>query len=343
MRKLLNTLFVTTPEAYLSRDGENVVVKVENKERFRIPVHNIEGIVSMGFMGASPSVMALCAERKVALSFVSEGGRFLGRVSGPVSGNVLLRRKQYRIADDETTALKLAKLFIAGKITNSKTVLQRALRDHHRSLNPIALEEAVFILANKQKQVLKAKHANELRGYEGESAMTYFSVFDQLILHQKDEFKMEGRNRRPPLDNVNALLSFVYTLLMHEVRAALESVGLDPCVGFLHVDRPGRQSLALDMMEEFRPFLADRLVLSLINRKQVSKTGFVKQPTGGIIMDDATRKEVITAWQKRKQEEITHPFLEERIPVGLLPYSQALLMARYLRGDLDNYPVFVNK
>jgi CRISPR-associated protein Cas1 len=343
MRKLLNTLFVTTPEAYLSRDGENVVVKVENRERFRIPVHNIEGIVSMGFMGASPSLMALCAERKVALSFVSEGGRFMGRVSGPVSGNVLLRRKQYRVADDGLAALKLSKIFIAGKIANSKTVLQRAMRDHSQSINSVAVEDAIIKLTNKQKQVLYVKSANELRGVEGESALTYFSVFDQLILHQKNDFRMEGRNRRPPLDNVNALLSFVYTLLMHEVRAALESVGLDPCVGFLHVDRPGRQSLALDMMEEFRPFLADRLVLSLINRKQINKTGFVKQPTGGIIMDDRTRKEVITAWQKRKQEEILHPFLDERIPLGLLPYSQALLMARYLRGDLDNYPVFVNK
>lgn len=343
MRKLLNTLFVTTPEAYLSREGENIVVKVENKERFRIPVHNIEGIISMGFMGASPSVMALCAERKVALSFVSESGRFLGRVSGPVSGNVLLRRKQYRVADDEIASLELAKLFIAGKIANSKTVLQRALRDHQGVVNIVALEEAVSTLAFKQKQVLTTKHSNELRGYEGESAMTYFSVFDQLILHQKDDFRMDGRNRRPPLDNVNALLSFVYTLLMHEVRAALESVGLDPCVGFLHVDRPGRPSLALDMMEEFRPFLADRLVLSLVNRRQVSKGGFIKQPAGGIIMDDETRKEVITTWQKRKQEEITHPFMEERIPIGLLPYCQAMLMARYLRGDLDNYPVYINK
>ena len=343
MRKLLNTLFVTTPEAYLSRDGENVVVKVENDERFRIPIHNIEGIVSMGFMGASPSVMALCAERKVALSFVSGRGKFLGRVVGPVSGNVLLRRKQYRVADDVLLSIEMAKLFVAGKIANSKTVLQRAIRDHADKVNAFALEEAIITLSLKQKQVMKARHANELRGYEGESAMTYFSVFNQLILHQKDDFTMKGRNRRPPLDNVNALLSFLYTLLMHEVRAALESVGLDPCVGFLHVDRPGRQSLALDMMEEFRPFLADRLVLSLINRKQVAKSGFVKQPSGAVIMDDTTRREVITAWQKRKQEEIIHPFLEERIPVGLLPYSQALLLARYLRGDLDNYPVFINK
>ena len=341
MRKLLNTLFVTSPDAYLSRDSENVVVKIENKERFRIPIHNIEGIVSVGFMGASPSLMALCTERNVALSFISEGGKFLGRVSGSVSGNVLLRRKQYRIADDEEVSRSLAKLFIAGKVANSKSVLQRAIRDHQEVVNTVVLEKAVITLANKQKQLMRAKSANELRGYEGESAMTYFSVFDQLILHQKSDFIMEGRNRRPPLDNVNAMLSFVYTLLMHEVRAALESVGLDPCVGFFHVDRPGRQSLALDMMEEFRPCLADRLVLSLINRKQVTKGGFVKQPAGGIIMDDSTRKEVITAWQKRKQEEIIHPYIEEKIPIGLLPYCQALLMARYLRGDIDNYPVFI--
>ncbi|MDF1573426.1 MAG: type I-C CRISPR-associated endonuclease Cas1c [Bacteroidales bacterium] len=343
MRKLLNTLFITTTDAYVSRDGENVVIKVENKERFRIPVHNIEGIVSMGFMGASPSLMSLCAERKVALSFVSPGGRFLGRVTGPVSGNVLLRRKQYRIADDSDSCLQISKLFVAGKIANSKTVLQRAIRDHSQNINLVALEDAIFKLKFKLKQVLNARNQNELRGYEGESALTYFSVFGQLILHQKEDFKMEGRNRRPPLDNVNALLSFIYTLLMHEVRAALESVGLDPCVGFLHVDRPGRQSLALDMMEEFRPFLADRLVLSLINRKQITKSGFIRQPAGGILMNDATRKEVITAWQKRKQEEIIHPFLEERVPIGLLPYCQALLMARYLRDDLDSYPVFINR
>lgn len=343
MRKLLNTLFVTTPESYLSRDGENVVVKVENKERFRIPIHNIEAIVSFGFMGASPSLMALCAERKVALSFVTEGGRFLGRVTGPVSGNVLLRRKQYRMADDEAVCLAISSLFIAGKIVNCKTVLQRAVRDHSQNLNLVAMEEVIDKLSFKQKQVLYATNQNVLRGYEGESAMIYFSVFDQLILQQKEDFIMDGRNRRPPQDNVNAMLSFVYTLLMHEVRAALESVGLDPCVGFLHVDRPGRQSLALDMMEEFRPFLADRLVLSLINRKQVSKSGFVKQPAEGVIMDDETRKEVLTAWQKRKQEEIVHPFLEEKVSIGLLPYCQALLMARFIRGDLDNYPVFINK
>jgi CRISP-associated protein Cas1 len=343
MRKLLNTLYVTTPESYLSRDGENIVIKVENKEKFRIPIHNIEGIVSFGYMGASPSLIALCAERNVALSFVSEGGRFLGRFSGEVSGNVLLRRKQYRMADDEKFSLEIAKLFIAGKVLNCRTVLQRTLRDHSANINSVTLEEAIDALHFKQKKILRAKSVGELRGYEGESALTYFSVFDQLILHQKDDFKMDGRNRRPPMDNVNALLSFTYMLLMHEVRAALESVGLDPCVGFLHVDRPGRQSLALDLMEEFRPFLSDRLVLSLINRKQVNGKGFVKQSAGGILMDDETRKEVISAWQKRKQEEIIHPFLDEKVAIGLLPYCQALLLARFLRGDLDNYPVFSNK
>jgi len=343
MRKLLNILFITTSDAYLTRDGENIVVKIDSTERFRIPIHNIEGIVSMGYMGASPSLMSLCAERKVALSFVSASGYFLGRITGPVSGNVLLRRKQYRVADDSNHCLQISKLFIAGKIANSKTVLQRAVRDHPQNINLLELKEAISKLTYKQNQVLNAQSQNELRGYEGESAMTYFSVFNELILQQKKDFKMAGRNRRPPVDNINALLSFVYTLLMHEVRAALETVGLDPCVGFLHVDRPGRQSLALDMMEEFRSFLADRLVLSLINRKQISQTGFIQQPAGGILMNDVTRKEVITAWQKRKQEEIIHPFLEERVKIGLLPYCQALLMARYLRGDLDNYPVFINR
>jgi len=343
MRKLLNTLYVTTTGSYLSKDGENIVVKVENQERFRIPIHNIEGIVCFGFMGASPSLMALCAERNISLSFLSEQGFFLGRVTGKVSGNVLLRRKQYRMADDDVASLSLSQIFIAGKIVNCKTVLQRALRDHPKNLNTVSVESVIKILSNKQKQVFRSTSFDMLRGVEGDAAQEYFSVFDQLILTQKDYFYMNGRNRRPPLDNVNALLSFIYTLLMHEIRSALESVGLDPCVGFLHTDRPGRQSLALDMMEELRPYLADRLVLTLINRKQVDNKGFVKREAGGIVMDDMTRKDVIAAWQKRKQEEIVHPFLQTSIPIGLLPYCQALLMARFVRGDIENYPVFVNK
>lgn len=343
MRKLLNTLYITTPESYVSRDGENIVIKINDVEKFRIPVHNIEGIVCFGYMGASPSAMHLCAERNVALSFLNSSGRFLCRVNGPVSGNVLLRRKQYRIADNTEQSVRLAKLFIAGKIANCRTVLQRTLREQEPANKSAELQTAINLLAIKQKQISQIISVEILRGVEGDAAQSYFGVFNQLILSQKEDFFMNGRNRRPPKDNINALLSFVYTLLMHEVRAALESVGLDPCVGFLHTDRPGRASLALDMMEEFRPYLADRLVLSLINRKQINKRGFKDNEAGGVIMTDETRKEIITAWQKRKQEQILHPYLQISIPVGLLPYAQAMLMARFIRGDIDNYPVFVNK
>jgi len=343
MRKLLNTLYVTTPGSYLSRDGENIVIKVENHERFRIPAHNIEGIICFGFLGASPSLMSMCAERNIALSFLTENGYFLGRVSGPVSGNVLLRRKQYRLADDPVFSSEISRNFVAGKILNCRTVLQRALRDHAKEESSTAMEAAINTLGIKQKQALKCTDNSILRGIEGEAAYTYFGVLDHLIIAQKEDFYFKGRNRRPPMDNVNALLSFIYTILAHEVRSALESVGLDPYVGFLHTDRPGRQSLALDMMEEFRPYLADRLVLTLINRKQIDAKGFISREAGGIIMNDETRKELLTAWQKRKQEEIMHPFLQVMVPVGLLPYCQALLLARYLRGDLDSYPVFLNK
>ena len=226
---------------------------------------------------------------------------------------------------------------------NCKTVLQRAQRDHPDEANKVEIERAIHTLGIKQKQALKCTDNSILRGVEGEAANTYFGVFDHLILAQKEDFFFKGRNRRPPMDNVNALLSFVYTLLVHEVRSALESVGIDPCVGFLHTDRPGRQSLALDMIEELRPYLADRLVLTLINRKQIDRNGFKSREAGGVLMNDVTRKDILTAWQKRKQEEVMHPFLQVLVPIGLLPYCQALLLARFIRGDIDNYPVFVNK
>ena len=343
MRKLLNTLYVTTPDAFLSKDGENVVIRVGESEKFRIPVHNIEGIVCFGYTGASPALMGLCAERNVGLTFLTEYGRFLGRVSGKVRGNVLLRRQQYRWADDKEKSQQLARLFIAGKIANCRSVVMRGLRDHGDESNSEILNQTSLQLLSRQRQALHSIDKDHLRGVEGDAANTYFGIFDHLIVSQKDDFKFTDRNRRPPKDNVNALLSFVYTLLAHEVQSALETVGLDPYVGFLHTDRPGRISLALDMMEEFRPYLADRLVLSLINRKQISPKGFTNRDESGVIMDDNTRKEVLTAWQKRKQEEIKHPFLQENVPVGLLPYIQSLLLARYLRGDLDNYPVFVFK
>jgi CRISP-associated protein Cas1 len=343
MRKLLNTLYVTSPGSYLARDGENIVIRVGEEERFRVPVHNIEGIVSFGHTGASPALIGLCAERNVSVSFLTEHGRFWGSISGPVRGNVLLRRKQYRWADDPAKSLCIAQLCIAGKIANCRSVLQRAVRDHGNDGNTSDLNQTIKLLDIRQKQALKASNAETLRGIEGDSANAYFGVFNHLIVNQKSDFEMNGRNRRPPRDNVNAMLSFVYTLLAHELQSALETVGLDPYVGFLHTDRPGRASLALDMMEEFRPYLADRLVLSLINRKQVNAKGFVQRNESGVLMDDDTRKELLTGWQKRKQEDIQHPFLQESIPVGLLPYTQALLMARFIRGDIEAYPVFVMK
>lgn len=343
MKKLLNTLYITSPDSYLARDGENVVIRVKNEEKFRIPVHNIEGIVSFGYVGASPALLGLCAERQVGMSFLTEHGRFWGRLSGPVKGNVLLRRKQYRIADIESYALNISRVIIAGKIANCRNVIQRVLRDHGNEKNLTDLQSAVKLLEIRKHQALLADNVDVLRGIEGDAANTYFGVFNHFIVVQQKDFCMNGRTRRPPKDKVNALLSFLYTLLAHEVQSALESVGLDPYVGFLHTDRPGRPSLALDLMEELRPYLADRLVLTLINRKQVGPKGFLDRDESGILMDEDTRKEVITAWQKRKQEEIMHPFLQEMIPLGLLPYIQALLFSRFIRGDLDNYPVFIMK
>lgn len=343
MRKLLNTLYITSPDSYLSRDGENVVVREEDKEKFRIPIHNLESIICFNHSDASPSLMGLCAEKGIALSFLSPNGYLYARIVGEYNGNVLLRRKQYRVADSLTDSCLYAKNFIIGKVYNSRSVLQRALRDHENDENRHDLNLAVDCLNLQLYRIEKSDSLDTLRGIEGESAHIYFSCFNHLITNNTESFCFSGRNRRPPLDNVNALLSFLYTLLMHDVQAALETVGLDPYVGFLHRDRPGRASLALDLMEELRPYLSDRMTLSLINRRQVDSKGFVKKESGAIIMDDETRKAVITAWQKRKQEEIMHPYIEEKIPVGLLPYVQALLLSRSLRGDIDAYPPFLIK
>jgi CRISPR-associated protein Cas1 len=277
----------------------------------------------------------------VALSFLSEQGHFLARVHGPISGNVLLRRAQYRRADDEAGSVAVARAVLAAKFANSRTVLQRALRDRPECVGATDLQAAVARLEQLQGELSSDLALESLRGMEGDAAKTYFGVFDHLITTQKEDFYFRGRNRRPPLDNLNAMLSFVYTLLAHDASGALQAVGLDPQVGFLHRERPGRPSLALDLMEEFRPFLADRLVLSLINLRQVQGKGFTKSESGAVLMNDATRKEVLVAYQKRKQEEIVHPFLEEKTTVGLLVHLQALLLARFVRGDLDGYPPFV--
>ncbi len=382
MKRLLNTLYVTTQNSYLAREGDTVLVRVDKETRLRVPIHNLGGIVCFGVVSASPPLMELCASNGVLLSFMTEYGKFLARVEGAVSGNVLLRREQYRRADDLTASAEIARSMVAAKVINCRTALLRAVRDHHSggrkgatepaepletgetaetggeeiasfssttaaTTTPVAGAAATEIAraAACMEHVLRVLKdplpLDVVRGREGEAASAYFSVFDHLITSQKSAFFFRERSRRPPLDAMNALLSFLYVMLAHDVSAALEGVGLDPAVGFLHRDRPGRKSLALDVMEELRPVLAERVALSLVNRQQVKGKGFKTTEAGGIVMDDDTRKEVLTAWQKRKQEVITHPFLGEKIALGLVPHVQAMLLARHLRGDLDAYPPFV--
>lgn len=340
MRVLLNTLYVTTPEAYLSKDGLNVVITVKQQEIFRIPIHNLEGIVTFGYMGASPGLMKLCADNNVSLTFLSPNGKFICRSQGPTRGNVLLRKAQYINSDNENYALHLSKLFIAGKLQNYRNILRRFVRDNGENKR---IEDAAEQLLKCKKRVLNADTIDSVRGIEGEAATDYFAVFHDLILNQKEDFVFNERNRRPPKDAVNAMLSFVYTLIANDMTAALETVGLDPYVGFLHQLRPGRASLALDMMEEFRAYLGDRLVLSLINRKQVSKKDFVQQGEESIVMTDNARKTLLSAWQSRKKEIIVHPYLNEKVSIGLLTYIQAMMMARFIRKDIDDYPVFLIK
>lgn len=343
MKQLLNTLYVTTQGAYLAREGEAVAVRVEKETKLRVPIHTLSSIVCFGNVSCSPFLMGLCGESNVALAFLTESGRFLARVHGPVSGNVLLRREQYRWADLEPRASEVARPVVLAKIANCRTVLLRALREKTDAEGVDDLEQAAKRLGWLLQTVAGAAGLEEIRGHEGDAARVYFGVFDRLIAASKDEFFFRGRNRRPPLDNMNALLSFVYTLLTHDITAALETVGLDPAVGFLHRDRPGRPSLALDLMEELRPVIADRLALSLVNRRQVQGSGFKKAESGGVTMDEATRKEVLVAYQKRKQEEIQHPFLNERVAFGMTMHVQAMLLARFVRGDLDGYPSFLWK
>jgi len=341
MKRMLNTLYVTTQGAYLMREGDTVVVRVDKEDRLRVPLHWLSGTVCFGRVSASPPLMGACAERDVAISFFDERGRFWARVQGPVSGNVLLRREQYRRAEDPEQTSAIARSIVTAKIANTRTVLMRALRDHPEADGVGEMQAASAHLVRLLKPLSRDIPLDTARGYEGEAAKTYFGVFDHLIVARKEDFHFAGRNRRPPLDNMNALLSFLYALLAHDTAAALEGVGLDPAVGYLHRDRPGRPGLALDLMEELRPVIADRVALSLVNRQQVRGEGFVRTETGAVNMDDDTRKQVLLAYQERKQEEIQHPFLEEKVPVGLLPHAAALLMARHLRGDLDAYPPFL--
>lgn len=340
MRKLLNTLYVTTPEAYLSKDGLNVVVSVKQQEVFRIPAINIEGIVTFGYMGASPGLMKLCSDSGISLTFLSPNGRFVSRVQGATHGNVLLRKAQYALSDDEEWSLHVAKLMIAAKIQNYRNILRRYIRDYGDCQE---VDDAVRVLDANKRYALHAEDKTKLMGFEGIASNAYFEVLSKLILNQKEAFPFNGRNRRPPKDAVNAMLSLAYTLIANDCASALETVGLDPYVGFLHALRPGRTSLALDIMEEFRAYLGDRFVLSLINKRQISPKDFLYQGDSGVILTDSGRKTFITSWQNRKRETIIHPYLNEKVEIGLLPYVQAMMLARYIRKDIDDYPVFLIK
>jgi len=340
VRKLLNNLYVTTQGTYLHKEGETIVVEQEKRKVLQLPLHTLGGIIAFGNVLCSPFLLGYCSEKDISISFLTEYGRFLAAIRGPVSGNVLLRREQYRKADDLTASHGIACNILTGKLSNSRVVMNRVVRDHGDKVESVAIKSASKAIDQLITQLPGSQSLDEARGLEGMAANDYFGAFNHFIVDQKNTFIFKDRNRRPPLDEVNALLSFIYTLLSHDVRSALETVGLDPAVGFLHRDRPGRASLALDMMEEFRPVIADRLVLSLINRRQVTGKGFTRASNGAIIMDSETRKTVLVEYQNRKREEVYHPYIEESIPIGLLYYVQANLMARFIRGDIDGYPPF---
>lgn len=341
MRKLLNTLYLVNPKSIISKDGENIVVNIDNQECARIPIYNIESIVTFGYMGASPSLIYMCAQRNIHICFLSPNGRYQGQILGQTKGNVLLRREQYRLADNKGFSLRLSSVCIAGKIANMRSVIERFRRERDKG------EERLLSISTLLKQLkidaYNTTSIDSLRGIEGYASALYFSVFDKMILDKSEAFIFTERSRRPPKDIVNALLSFSYVLIAHDVKSALETVGLDPYVGFMHTDRPGRASLALDMMEEFRAYLGDKFVLSLINRKQISKYDFIDHGEGGILLTDDGKKKFFNAWQTRKKDEVLHPYLNEKIMIGLLPYSQAMLLSKYIRKELNDYPVFIIK
>lgn len=343
MKKLLNTLYITSENSYLALDGENVVVLEDKTEIGRLPLHNLEGIVSFGYRGTSPALMEACAERNISLCYLTPQGKFLARVSGKTRGNVILRQQQYDSSKEEAQSLEIAKTCILGKVYNARGVLERGIRDHSLQIDVEKVKAASAFMKNSLEMIRDCQSKEQLRGYEGEAASIYFGVLDELILQQKKDFYFHGRSKRPPMDNVNALLSFVYTLLTNSITLALETVGLDPYVGYLHTERPGRASLSLDLVEELRAVLADRFVLSLINKKIVSKKNFSHKENGAVLMDDELRRKVLTEWQNKKKETITHPYLKEKVEWGMVPFVQAMLLARYLRGDLDGYPVFLWK
>lgn len=343
MRKLLNTLYVITENSYLTLEGENIVIQDGEKVLGRFPLHTLENIICFTYKGATPALMGACAERKIGMTFFSPRGVFLARIVGKEYGNVLLRKEQYRISDQEDRSIIYAKNMIIGKVFNCRWSIERTLRDHAYRVDAEKLKQVSNTLYHTMPQIDGALKLDELRGMEGRAAEQYFSVLNDMILNQKEDFAFTTRNRRPPLDNINAILSFAYTVLSGECANALASVGLDPYVGFMHGDRPGRISLALDLMEELRPVLADRFILTLINTKAIQAVHFEKQKDQAVLLNENGRKVFFTAWQDHKRESITHPYLKEKIPWGLVPYVQALLLARTIRGDVDEYPPFLWK
>jgi len=338
MKRLLNTLFITRQQSYLHKERETIVVKQKDNKVAQFPLHNIGHIMCFGQISVSPFLMGFCAEEDVGLTFYTEYGKFLCRLVGRPVGNVLLRRKQYRWADDAPLSMVVAKLITAAKMANSRAVLQRHLRNHGSNEQ---IKGVIKQLANSIRRCRHACDIDQMRGMEGEAAANYFSIFNQLL--KGDEFSFNGRIKRPPTDPINALLSFSYSLITQECAAALTGVGLDPYVGFLHRDRPGRVSLALDLVEEFRAYWADRLVLTLVNRRQFQNRDFIVESSGAMRLKDEARKTFLTAFQERKQVEILHPYLKEKVPIGLLPHCQAMLLARHIRGDTQFYTPFLVK
>lgn len=343
MKKLLNTLFITQPDVYLSLDGDNVVLLKDQDKLGRLPLHNLESIIAFGYTGASPALMGYCAERNISITFMSMSGRFLARVIGESKGNVVLRKKQCLLSDDEVLSARIARNFIIGKIYNHKWILERMTRDYPLRIDVERFKAASQHLSSIMLTLRECEDLERLRGLEGQAALSYNQLLDSMILQQKEDFYFRTRSRRPPLDNVNAMLSLAYSLLANDTAAALEGVGLDAYVGFLHRDRPGRASLALDLMEELRGVYADRFVLSLINKKVINKDDFLHKENGAVLLTVDGRKKFLTAWQNKKQEKVTHPYLGEKISWGLVPHAQALLLARHLRNDLDEYPPFLWK
>lgn len=334
---------MTNPSCYLSLDGDNILVRDGETVMGRVPSHNVESIVTFGHQGASPALMGYCSERNIAITYLNSNGRFRARLTGSSRGNVTLRKEQYRISDDETRSLEIAKNFILGKVYNNRWIVERAIRDYPLRIDVERFKTVSNSLKESLIEIRKCDNLDSLRGIEGQAAFMYYSIFNDLILQQKEQFYFYGRNRRPPTDKVNALLSFAYTLLAHDVAAASETVGLDSYVGFLHRDRPGRISLALDVMEELRGIYADRFVLTLINKKKITQEDFEVKENQAVLLTEEGRKKFLSYWQERKQEQITHPFLKEKISWGLVPYSQSMLLARFIRGDVDEYPPFLWK